>query len=73
MQPESYKRELNIVGSSDGWDYHKHSEWHFNQIRKNHLSLDKLFELEIHKEELIHCFADLANGKADPIKVLVKY
>lgn len=73
LQPAFYEKELKIVGSSDGWDYHKHSQWHFNQVRKNRLPLGKLFELEIQKEELIQCFEDLATGKVNPMKVFVNY
>lgn len=73
LQPAFYEKELNIVGSSDGWDYLKHSQWHFDQMRKNSLPLSNLFELEIQKEELIQCFEDLASGKIAPIKVLVNY
>jgi alcohol dehydrogenase len=73
LQPEFFEKELKIVGSSDGWDYKKHSTWYFDNIRQNCSPLDKIFELKIRKQELIQCFEDMSQGKVNPLKVLVKY
>jgi alcohol dehydrogenase len=73
LQPEFFEKELRIVGSSDGWDYKKHSAWYFDNIKQNGSQLDKIFELKIRKEELIQCFEDMSQGKVKPLKVLVKY
>ncbi|OIU71780.1 zinc-dependent alcohol dehydrogenase [Rossellomorea aquimaris] len=73
LQPEFYEKELRIVGSSDGWDYQKHSQWYFENIKRRRSVLNQLFELTIGKEELIRCFEDLGEGRVNPLKVLVKY
>jgi alcohol dehydrogenase len=73
LQPEFYEKELKIVGSSDGWDYQKHSEWYFENVKRRGSGLSHLFELTIGKEELITCFEDLGEGHVNPLKVLVKY
>jgi alcohol dehydrogenase len=73
LQPEFFEKELNIVGSSDGWDYLKHSEWYFGHIKKNGSQLSKIFELKVKKQELIQCFNVLSEGKVNPLKVLVEY
>jgi alcohol dehydrogenase len=54
LQPEFFEKELRIVGSSDGWDYKKHSTWYF-VIKQNGSPLDKIFELKIRKQDLIQC------------------
>jgi alcohol dehydrogenase len=73
LQPEFYVKELKIVGSSDGWNYRKHSEWYFENVRSKGSVLNKLFELTIGKEDLVQCFKDLEEGRVNPLKVLVKY
>ncbi|XXM72498.1 zinc-dependent alcohol dehydrogenase [Lysinibacillus sphaericus] len=73
LQPEFYEKELRIVGSSDGWDYQKHSQWYFENIKRRGSVLNQLFELTIGKEELIRCFEDLGEGRINPLKALVKY
>ncbi|WP_078380723.1 alcohol dehydrogenase catalytic domain-containing protein [Sutcliffiella halmapala] len=73
LHPAFFKKELKIVGSSNGWDYKQHSKWYFDKIKKNSFQLRRLFELTISKEELIQCFEDISNGSINPIKVLVVY
>lgn len=73
LQSEFYEKELKIVGSSDGWDYKKHSEWYFENIKRKGSQLHKIFELKISKQELIQCFEDLSKRKINPLKILVKY
>jgi alcohol dehydrogenase len=73
LQPEFYEKELKIIGSSDGWDYRKHAEWYFENVRRRGSLLNRLFELRIGKEELIQCFMDLGDGRVNPLKVLVEY
>jgi alcohol dehydrogenase len=73
LQPEFYEKELKIVGSSDGWDYRKHSEWYFENVRRKGPVLSQLFELTIGKEDLVQCFEDLGEGRINPLKVLVEY
>ncbi|MGF3104664.1 zinc-dependent alcohol dehydrogenase [Rossellomorea sp. DUT-2] len=72
LNEDFYAKELKIVGSSDGWDYQQHSIWFFNEsVKTPHLT--KIFNYEIHSDQLIACFAELSNLKKRPIKVLVKY
>ncbi len=73
LQPEFYEKELRILGSSDGWNYSKHSLWYFENVKSRGSVLNQLFELTIGKEELIRCFEDLGEGRVNPLKVLVKY
>ncbi|WP_440896700.1 alcohol dehydrogenase catalytic domain-containing protein [Amphibacillus sp. Q70] len=73
LQPEFYEKELTIVGSSDGWDYRKHSKWFFEKVKQNGSQLSAIFEMKIKKQELIPCFKDLSQGKINPLKVLIEY
>lgn len=73
LQPEFYEKELRIIGSSDGWNYKKHSEWYFETVKQKDLPLSHLFELKIRRDQLIQCFEDLSDGKINPLKVLVEY
>lgn len=73
LQPEFYEKELKIAGSSDGWDYQKHSKWYFENIKKKGSNLRNIFEMKITHKELLKCFEDLSRGKVNPLKVLVEY
>ncbi|MCA1059582.1 alcohol dehydrogenase catalytic domain-containing protein [Rossellomorea aquimaris] len=73
LQPDFYRKELRIVGSSDGWDYKQHAKWYFGQMKEQDSGLRELFEKTIHFEELPECFEELATGSSSPIKVLVNY
>jgi alcohol dehydrogenase len=61
------------MGSSDGWDYKKHSKWYFENVKQNGSQLSNIFELKISKQERSQCFEDLSEGKVHPLKVLVEY
>src|SRR6185312_13370108 len=44
LTPAFHRKELRIVGSSDGWDYHAHARWFFEQTRGDQASpLRQLF------------------------------
>jgi alcohol dehydrogenase len=73
LTPAFHERELHIVGSSDGWDYHKHAVWYFQVIQQNDTGLEQIFEEEIMQSELISTFERLANERARPVKILVHY
>lgn len=73
LQSGFYEKELKIIGSSDGWDYKKHSAWYFENVIRKGSFLSKLFELQIRKEQLIQCFEDLSKDKVNPLKVLIEY
>jgi len=64
---------LNIVASSDGWDYQKHAIWYFEKIRHDASGLEELFEEEIDQTELISTFERLAKNRSLPVKILVHY
>ncbi|MBW3112048.1 alcohol dehydrogenase [Bacillus sp. MCCB 382] len=73
MQPDFYRKELKIVGSSDGWDYQRHAKWYFNQIKNKDSGLSRLFEHTVSFKGLPECFEELSTGRIHPIKVLVNY
>lgn len=73
LAPDFHEKELQVVASSDGWDYHKHAAWYFHYLQQNPTSLEQLFELRISRDELIPTCAQLAQGNIRPVKVLVSY
>ncbi|MCR8849640.1 alcohol dehydrogenase [Rossellomorea sp. SC111] len=73
LQPDFFRKELKVIGSSDGWDYEQHSKWYFNQIKGKDSCLRDLFEKTIIFKELPECFEEMGKGKISPIKVLVNY
>jgi alcohol dehydrogenase len=68
-----HEKELQIIGSSDGWDYHRHAAWYFRQVQQHATCLEQLFELRIARDELISTFEQLAEGDIRPVKVFVSY
>lgn len=73
LTPAFHEKELQLVGSSDGWDYHEHAAWYFEQIRQHPPHLEELFEARVAADELTATFAQLAAGALQPVKVLVNY
>ena len=73
LTPAFHEKELQIVGSSDGWDYHEHAAWYFHEVLRRPTLLEQLFEIEVASKELITVFEQLATGTIQPIKVLVHY
>jgi alcohol dehydrogenase len=73
LTPVFHEKELRLVASSDGWDYHEHAAWYFREVREHPTCLEQLFELRITSRELIATFEQLATGAIRPIKVLVDY
>jgi len=73
LAPAFHAKELQVVGSSDGWDYHAHAAWYFQEIQRHPAPLAELFQLEVRHDELIATFARLSQGSIRPIKVLVRY
>lgn len=72
LNEDFYEKELRIVGSSDGWDYHKHARWFFDCYKKTP-QLQDIFQHEIKSNELIDCFEELSQHTINPLKVLVRY
>ncbi|WP_290721807.1 MULTISPECIES: zinc-dependent alcohol dehydrogenase [Exiguobacterium] len=71
LTPAFHAKELQIVASSDGWDYRKHADWLFADER--HATLSALFEHETSFSKLASCFASLMETPDLPIKVFVDY
>ena len=68
-----HERELQLVGTSDGWDYHAHATWFFATAPRYADDLERLFELRITRDALISTVSRLAAGELRPVKVLVSY
>jgi alcohol dehydrogenase len=73
LTSDFHEKELQIIGSSDGWDYHKHATWYFREVQQHLTCLEEIFELRIAHDELISTFERLAEGDIRPVKVLVSY
>jgi len=73
LLPEFHQKELQIVGSSDGWDYQTHARWFIAQPSDRLELLRQLFEWRIEAGELPIIFDRLAHGVDRPVKVLVRY
>ncbi|MDA1664929.1 zinc-binding dehydrogenase [Bacillus cereus] len=67
-----YQKELQIIGSSDGYDYQKHADWFFKEIAQTPF-IEEIFQYEIHYTSLIQCFDELSLGIIKPLKVYVSY
>jgi alcohol dehydrogenase len=73
LSPSFHEKELTVVGSSDGWDYHEHARWYFEVIRDGCPELEDLFESRVEVEELPETFEKLASDEISPLKLLVDY
>ncbi len=73
LAPAFHEKELLVVGSSDGWDYHQHAAWYFQHLQEHSPGLEQLFQEQITCEELPGTFERLARGTIRPTKVLVTY
>ncbi|WP_367888206.1 zinc-binding dehydrogenase [Bacillus wiedmannii] len=72
LTADFYRKELKIIGSSDGYDYQKHADWFFSQIEQTPW-IEEIFQHEIHYSTLEQCFAELSKGTINPLKVFVSY
>ncbi|MDR4984555.1 alcohol dehydrogenase [Bacillus cereus] len=72
LTAEFYEKELQIIGSSDGYDYQKHADWFFSQIEQTPF-IEEIFQHEIHYTTLEQCFEELSEGIINPLKVFVSY
>lgn len=73
LTPAFHEKELNIVGTSDGLDYHGHAQRFFAYVSTHNTYLEQLFDHQTSAETLPRTFAEMDNGTISPIKVLVKY
>ncbi|MBD8075797.1 zinc-binding alcohol dehydrogenase [Bacillus cereus] len=72
LTADFYRKELKIIGSSDGYDYQKHADWFFSQIEQTPW-IEEIFQHEIHYTALEKCFEELSEGIITPLKVFVSY
>ncbi|SDC08699.1 alcohol dehydrogenase [Bacillus wiedmannii] len=72
LTADFYRKELQIIGSSDGYDYQKHADWFFNQIEQTPW-IEGIFQHEIHYNALEKCFEELSERIITPLKVFVSY
>jgi alcohol dehydrogenase len=76
LAPAFHEKELLVVGSSDGWDYHQHAGWYFQHLQAHPtaaIALEAIFQVQTSADELAATFAALAAGTIRPTKVLVRY
>jgi alcohol dehydrogenase len=73
LTPDFHEKELQIIGSSDGWDYHQHALWYFHMVQRHWACLEQIFEVRIARDALIATFEQLAKGDIRPVKVFVSY
>ena len=74
LAPEFHARELSIVGSSDGWDYHAHAAWFWPRARVDAGALTALYGWRVRADALPETFERLAHaGDERPVKALVEY
>jgi alcohol dehydrogenase len=73
LAPAFHAKELTVIGSSNGWDYHQHARWYFEQVRGGTGPLEALFDERVSAADLPQTFACMARGERTPIKVLVQY
>ncbi|MEM5626174.1 zinc-binding dehydrogenase [Bacillus wiedmannii] len=72
LTADFYQKELQIIGSSDGYDYQKHADWFFSQIERTSW-IEEIFQHDIHFTALEKCFEELSEGIITPLKVCVSY
>ncbi len=73
LAPAFHEKELQLVGSSDGWNYSEHAAWYFREVQRRPTYLEELFEIRVPAGELIATFAQLASGTIQPVKALIDY
>jgi len=73
LTPAFHERELKVVGTNNGWNYHEHALWYFRTVRQTSTRLAQLFEKEITHNELPATFERLASSSSRPVKILVHY
>lgn len=73
LTPDFHQKELRVVGSSDGWDYHAHARWFFEQAAGDESLLKQLFQWTVTAGDLPDTFRRLATATPRPIKVFVRY
>jgi len=73
LAPAFHEKELQVVGSSDGWDYQEHARWYFDVVGRHAHNLEQIFDYHTTADGLAVTFEQLATGEITPTKVLVHY
>ena len=76
LTPHFHERELQIVASSDGWDYAQHAAWFFDVFTHDpatRAALEALYDWRIPAADLPDAFARMAAAEQPPLKVLVDW
>ena len=73
LTPHFHEKELTVVGSSDGLDYHAYAHWFFEHAAMSQASLGRLYELETEAAALPDVFERMGEMKVPPVKILVHY
>ncbi len=73
LAPAFHEKELQVIASSDGWDYQEHAKWYFNLVRKDSHNLEQVFDYCTTANDLIATFERIATSAITPTKVLVQY
>ncbi|KAB2862504.1 MAG: zinc-binding dehydrogenase [Exiguobacterium chiriqhucha] len=72
LQPEFYEKELQVIGSSDGWDYPEHFQWYFESVQRAEY-IKQIFDMDIQRDDLIRTFSELSERTINPLKIAVTY
>ena len=72
LSTQFHSKELTIIGSSDGWDYHEHAIWYWRYAEEDTLART-IFDVTVAADDLPQMFASLASGEVRAVKVLVNY
>jgi alcohol dehydrogenase len=73
LAPDFHRKELTVVGSSDGWDYQEHARWYFARVQAGAPELEAIFDDRVAASALPEAFARMASGERMPVKVLIDY
>ena len=73
LQPAFHHKELTVIGSSDGLDYHDYARWFWQHARPMANTLLDLFDLHIAMEQIPNTFERMTDEEIHPIKVLTHY
>ncbi len=73
LTSDFHRKELHVVGSSDGWDYQAHAAWFFARPTDTLTSLGDLFQWRVTVDQLEQTFQRLVTADVWPVKVFVRY
>lgn len=68
-----FDKGLTIHKSNDGDDYQAHADWLFSLEESKLTLLEQVFDITIHRDDLIQTFKALDSSIIDPVKIFVIY